>query len=476
MSAEKEPLQQPPKASESLLALTGVLSAAFMGTFDTNVVNVALRSIEADMNVAPSQVPLVGSCYILAFAALLVIGGKAGDTYGRRRVFHWGTVAFLATSLACVAAPSFTTLVAARSLQGASAAFMVPQVLALIRVSFPKRAKLATSLYAATLGLATVSGLVIGGVLTGLVGWRSIFIINVPICLFILWATSPRLLAESRSDRKGKDILGPVLLLVTMAAALTPFTIGADMQLTVSVLCALAFLLAGVLFIRHEYSLGRQNSEAPLIPLELFSNRLVSVGLVVLAVYFLGTAGFNVVLPYYLQDGPGLSTTITGTLTAALGIGFALGSAVAGKASARLGNGTVILAGCTAMLLTRVALAEIHVFPSSYTVTAITLLTATTGIAQGIVVAPLMDFVLSGVPKDLAGIGSGALLTVCNCAMAIGQVAFLAIYSTNHNHAFGADQGFTTAMWAMAALAAMTVIGAVWARNLTNQSEIGAQR
>lgn len=455
---------------ESWLVLSALLAAAFLGTLDTTVVNIALHTVQRDFNASLQQAQLVGSAYIVAFAASLVLGGKAGDKFGRRAAFRTGVVLFCALSVGCALAPSLPALIALRAVQGLSAALMVPQVLAIIKASFPRKAQVGMSLYGATLGLATISGLIVGGLLVGLVGWRSIFLINVPVCAFIVLVTRNEALPESRGMVGGFDVLGPVLLTLAMVTILAPVSLPSLRSPGRSAIAAVAFvvLLAG--FWRHEKAVERRRGEdIALVPPAIFRRRSVGVGLFILGVYFVGTAGFNVVLVYYLQQGDGLSQTVTGLLSSALGAGFALGSAMAHRVTARLGPAAIVL-GCVLMVVTRLLLIAGQSLHHAAGLAGLAVLIAVTGAAQGIVVPPLMNVVLGSVTTRLSGVASGVLLTICNCAIALGQAVFLALYSAVRFPA-QASAPFVTTLWVMTALAAVAALVSAFALRMFRRDQ-----
>ncbi|CAM5710888.1 MFS transporter [Streptomyces viridifaciens] len=456
-------------SGESWLALSALLAGAFLGTLDTTVVNIALNTIRDHFGVSVEQVQLVGSGYILAFAAALVLGGKLGDKFGRRAVFRTGVLLFLLFSIACALAPTLPALIALRVLQGLSAALMVPQVLAIIKASFRRKAEVATSLYGATLGMATISGMIVGGFLVGATGWRSVFVINIPICAFILAASRRGLVPESRGRVEGFDVLGPVLLASAMVTLLVPLSfprLGSPGLLT-ALLVGLVALLVGLW--RYERSLERRKRDTALIPPAMFARGSVGVGLAILGVYFVGTAGFNVVLAFHLQSGFGLSQLATGLLTAPLGIGFALGSATAHKAARRLGP-TVIVVGCVGMVATRLLLIAAQDLPRTGALALTASLAGVTGVAQGVVVPPLMNVVLLSVATRFSGVASGMLLTICNCAMAAGQAVFLALYSGQGAHG-DASTSFVSTLWSMTALATLTTLASASALRLFRRDQ-----
>lgn len=219
----------PPRLSG--LGLFTVLLAAALPLIDFFIVNVALPTIGADLSASESVLELVVAGYGLSYAVLLVLGGRLGDLFGRRRLFLGGMLAFGLTSLACGLAPTAWTLVAARVAQGAASAAMLPQVLATIQsaTAGPRRAR-AMGLYGATAGLAMVAGQILGGVLVAAdiagTSWRAAFLVNVPVVLLGLFLAA-RTVPETRSPRpEPVDGPGTVLLAATLLALLAPLTEG----------------------------------------------------------------------------------------------------------------------------------------------------------------------------------------------------------------------------------------------------------
>lgn len=213
------------------LGLFTVLLAAALPLIDFFIVNVALPTMGRDLAASESVLELVVAGYGLAYAVLLVLGGRLGDLFGRRRLFLGGMAAFGLTSLACGLAPDAWSLVAARVAQGASAAAMVPQVLATIQSSTEgaRRAK-AMSLYGATAGLSMVAGQILGGVLVSAdiagTGWRSVFLVNVPVVVAGL-LLAVRTVPETRSQHpEPVDGPGTALLAVALLTLLAPLTEG----------------------------------------------------------------------------------------------------------------------------------------------------------------------------------------------------------------------------------------------------------
>lgn len=221
----------PPLDPRRWIAFAVVLAAGFMDLLDVTIVNVAVPSIQRDLNAAYSQIEWIIAAYVLSFAAVLITGGRLGDIYGRKRLFLLGMAGFTLASLACGLATSPGLLIGSRFVQGAMAGLMVPQILAIIRVTFPKheRAK-AIAVYSGVGGSASAVGLSLGGLLVqgNLFGleWRPIFLVNVPVGIFAL-AAAAVVMRDSRAPHAPRlDIVGMVLSVSAILLLIYPLTEG----------------------------------------------------------------------------------------------------------------------------------------------------------------------------------------------------------------------------------------------------------
>ena len=240
------------------LTLAVVLPAAFLGTLDFFIVNVAMPSIRDSLHASDTHLQFVIAAYGLAYAVCLITGGRLGDLYGRRRSFLCGVAGFTVASVLCGLALRPEHLVAARALQGVSGALMFPQVLSIIHVSFPERERgLAFGLFGASQGAAALAGLLVGGVLVGAnlfdLQWRPIFLVNLPLGVLTLLAAG-RLVRESRAPvARRLDLGGVALVSITLLLLVLPLAEGRKngwpWWATVS-LCASAATL--LLFLRYE--------------------------------------------------------------------------------------------------------------------------------------------------------------------------------------------------------------------------------
>ncbi|MGK5631430.1 MFS transporter, partial [Streptomyces sp. URMC 123] len=420
-------------AARDWAGLAVVLLAMFMSQIDMFIVNVAAPEIQSDLRAGFGQLQFVIGGYVIAYAAGLVTGGRLGDRAGRKKVFQYGVASFTATSLLCALAPSANTLIAARVLQGLAAALMTPQILSLIRAVFVHgrdRAR-AVGAYGAAIGAGVIAGLVGGGLLLDLdvagLGWRMIFLINVPIGVVILCAAAPAL-SESRSaDSPRLDTVGVVFTALLLPLVLVPLTIGPEKGWPWwTYPCFVLAAGTAVAFLRWERRLEARGS-APLLPGRLLGARGFPLSMATVLTFFAGNAGLFLVLTYHLQSGIRLFPMDAGLVFVPLGVGFILASAVCRKPAARFG----IRVSVVGALLMAAGLCAVPAVTHTGATRQAVLLAAVMGVSgfgQGLVVAPLVDTVLARVHPDDAGAGSGVLNTVTQAGMALGVAAIGALY------------------------------------------------
>ncbi|KPM51900.1 MFS transporter [Frankia sp. R43] len=402
-----------------------ILIASFMSLFDVFVVNVAAPSIESDLGASNAGLELIVGGYSFTYAAGLVTSGRLGDRFGRRRLYLIGMAVFTAASALCGVAPNEATLIGGRLLQGAGAAAMVPQVLALITVTFPpaERAR-AFAFFGVTIGLGGVCGQVLGGVLLDLdilgLGWRPIFLVNVPIGLAAL-VGARRLVTESRAARpESLDPVGLGALTLGIGLVLVPLTLGRDEGWPLWTWLALT---AGLLvlggFVGWEARLARGGGH-PIIPPAVVRSRPVVGGMVMSAGYFLFFGGFLLSLTIFLQAGQHRSPLNAGLMFAPLGVVFALASLCARPLAARFGP-RVLSAGALATSLSlvgfAVAVAAEGTGVSAWELTPLLMLA---GVGNGLVIPALAATVMAAAPADISGTVSGVLTTTQQFASALG--------------------------------------------------------
>src|SRR5215831_1008622 len=407
------------------LTLIILLLAAFMNLLDVSIVNIAIPSIQRDLNASYADVQWALAGYTLAYALVLITGGRLGDTFGRKRLFLIGVTGFTVMSALCGAAQSPGQLIAFRVVQGAMGAIMVPQVLAVIQVIFPPAERIkALAGFGITAGLGTVSGPLIGGLLIqhNLFGldWRPIFLINVPVGIIAVIASAV-LVRESRSARPPKlDPVGVVLVSAALLLLLYPLVQGRQLGWpgwTYVSMAASAPVFA--LFVWWERVKTRRDG-SPLVPLRLFGRREFSVGMAIAMTFFLGIASFGLVLTLFLQLGLGFTPLHAGVTFLPFSLGILVSSGAAARLAPRFGRGVTMAGGLIMAAAMTGLIATVHHYGAAVTTWELVPGLVAAGLGLGAVIAPLADIVLDRVPHQDAGSASGVFNTGLQLGNSIG--------------------------------------------------------
>jgi EmrB/QacA subfamily drug resistance transporter len=430
MTSDAQILAPPAAAGEGpdprrWLTLTILLLAAFMNLLDVSIVNIAIPSIQRDLHASYADVQWALAGYTLAYALVLITGGRLGDTFGRKRLFLIGVSGFTVMSALCGAATGPGMLIACRVAQGAMGAIMVPQVLAVIQVIFPPAERIkALAGFGVTAGLGTVSGPLLGGLLIqhNLFGlaWRPIFLINVPVGILAV-AASMVLVRESRAPRPPRlDPVGVVLVSAALLLLLYPLVEGRQLGWpgwTFVSMAAAAPVFA--LFVWYEQVKQRRDG-SPLVQLRLFARREFSVGMAVAVTFFLGIASYGLVLTLFLQIGLGFTPLHAGLTFLPFSAGVLVSSGAAARLAPRFGRG-VTMAGALIIAAGMVGvIAAVHHYGAAVTTWELVPGLAAAGLGLGTVIAPLADIVLARVPHQDAGSASGVFNTGLQLGNSIG--------------------------------------------------------
>jgi EmrB/QacA subfamily drug resistance transporter len=407
------------------LTLVILLLAGFMNLLDVSIVNIAIPSIQRDLHASYADLQWALAGYTLAYALVLITGGRLGDTFGRKRLFLVGVAGFTIMSALCGAATGPGMLIGCRVAQGAMGAIMVPQVLAVIQVIFPPHERIkALAGFGVTAGLGTVSGPLLGGLLIqhnllGL-GWRPIFLINVPVGV-IAFTAAAVLVRESRAARPPRlDPVGVGLISAALLLLLYPLVQGRQLGWPawtyVSMALGLPVLAA---FVWYERIKARRDG-SPLVPLSLFRDRAFSAGLGVAVAFFLGIASFALVLTLFLQLGLGFTPLHAGLTFLPFSAGVLVSSGAAARLAPRFGRG-VTMAGALIIAAAMAALiVTVHHYGPAVTTWDLVPGLVAAGLGLGAVIAPLADIVLAGVPHQEAGSASGVFNTGLQLGNSIG--------------------------------------------------------
>ncbi|MFF4695635.1 MFS transporter [Streptomyces chattanoogensis] len=415
-------------APAPLLTPTGLLTVllgAALPMIDFFIVNVALPTIDHDLHAGPAMLEMVVAGYGVAYAMLLVLGGRLGDMIGRRRLFLWGLASFGLTSLACGLAPDAWSLVAARVAQGAASALLLPQVLATIQATTTgKRRAKAVSLYGGTAGVSSAVGQVLGGLLVSAdlagTGWRAVFLVNVPIAV-AAWLLAVRTVPETRSPHPSRvDGPGTALLAVTLITLLLPLTEGraAGWPLWSWLLLA-AFPFAATAFVLVERRAER-TGRTPLVPPSLLRIPSVRSGLSMMVPFSIGFGGFMFVVAVALQSGLHYGPFAAGLALAPLCIAYFFASLAGPRLVQRFGR-RVVLAGSLIQGAGLLSLAlTVYAGWPDVSVAGLAPGMAVLGVGQGLLLPTVMRIVLSELPAAQAGVGGGVMVTTQQSGLALG--------------------------------------------------------
>lgn len=410
--------------SHSTLQLRFIQLAACLGfvvvLLDVSVVNVALEALSQRFNARVTDLQWVINAYSLVFAALLLTAGAFGDRLGAKKVFMLGFAVFTLGSVGCGLAPSLAILIVARIVQGFGAALLVPASLSLIRQVFvePEARSRAVGWWAAGGGVALAAGPVMGGFLIATIGWRSIFLVNLPIGLIGLWIAGRFAPTSPVQTGKSLDIGGQITGALTLACLTIALTEASELGWNNPVIYAACAgcIIFGILFIWLE-----NNNPSAMLPLSLFSNQTLSsstlIGLIANLTFYGMVFTFSLYFQF-VRDFPPLKTGLA--FLPMMGV-MVLANIMAGRLATRVGARNIVSTG-----LALSALGYLAILPGlslgSYAMMSMPMLVAGGGIA--LTIPTITNATLAAVAGNQAGIASGLL----NAARQVGGVIGVALF------------------------------------------------
>jgi DHA2 family methylenomycin A resistance protein-like MFS transporter len=415
--------QQPPQGPSPSLTLLAMSLGYGVVQLDVTIVNTALDRIGTSLGGGVSELQWVVNAYTIAFAAFILTAGALGDRIGAKRVFMAGFAIFTLASLACALASNSVVLIAARAVQGLGAAVLVPNSLALLNHAYPDQRGRgrAIGIWAAGASLALTAGPLAGGALIALIGWRSIFLVNLPIGLAGLWLSWRYATETTRNQQREVDSPGQILAITTLGglagSIIEGGALGFGNAFVISGFAGSALL--GFLFIAQE-----ARSSHPMLPLSLFAHRLFAltslVGLLVNTAFY----GLIFVFSLYFQRVNGLSPLQTGLAFVPM-MGMVLpANLVAARISERIGAPATIAAGGVLTALGCVML--LGIAPGTpYFETLVQLMIIGGGL--GLLVPPLTATLLGSVEKTRSGIAAGVLNATRQTGSVLGVALFGAL-------------------------------------------------
>jgi EmrB/QacA subfamily drug resistance transporter len=439
------------------------MCAVFMIVLDFFIVNVALPAIQSGLGAGPSVVEWVVAGYGLTFAVPLIAAGRLGDRLGRRRVLCLGVVIFTAASALCGLAPGPIVLVLARLAQGIGGALISPNVLSIIGVSYTGPARVrALTVYGMVLGLAAATGQLIGGTLIQVdplgLGWRSVFLINVPVGIAAL-ALARRSVPESRAERADPlDLAGMTLVTLGLTALVLPLVEGTQLHWPAWTWASLGTspVLLGA-FAAHQLRSSRRGG-APLLDMSLLRRRELLAGLASQLGFWCGQAAFFLILALYLQQGRGLDALQAGLVFTIMAVSYLATSLRAPKLTLRFGR--KLIAAGAAMLAAGegVLLLTVHALGTGGPVGWLAPGLVLAGGGMGLAITPLTTTVLAHADPQRAGAVSGLLSTMQQVGNALGVAITGVIFFTalRHGYAHAFELSLAELAGLLLAVAALT--------------------
>ncbi|MBV7531443.1 MFS transporter [Chitinophaga sp. sic0106] len=422
------------------LALVVILTAPLLYVIDIFIINIAIPTIKTNLHATDGEIQLVIAAYLLGSACFLMIGGRAGDFLGKKKVFFWGMLAFTITSCSCGLSQNATQLNIARFFQGVSSAFMVTQSISLIQLLFTdsKERAVAIGWYGITLSIAAIIGQVLGGYLAAIhfviAGWRLIFFINLPVGILSLLAIHFYLAETPTLQRIKFDYKGGFVLTIGLACLIYALTEGRESGFPA---WFYLLLLSSVLLLIYFVAIQKRklaNRQNPLIDVLLFKVMDFRVGLLAVLFHFMFHTAYLLMMAVYLQSGLGVDAVTCGMYFVPHAIMFMISSMIAGKLLPRYGK-RVLQLGLGIILLS--FLLQIFFF-RDYDMPFISMLFLSLyGLGNGLVLPFLLNVVLNNINEKDAGAASGIFSTFQQTASALGISViggiFYAVLETHTN-------------------------------------------
>lgn len=417
----------------SLILLTMSLGV-LIAQIDTSVVNLAVKEIGANLKAGVTALQWVVDAYNLVYASLLLSAGTLADLYGRRRVFALGIALFTLGSLVCGLAPNAGVLIAGRAVAGLGAALAIPTSLAILAVAYPdtRQRTQALGLWASCNGLAFIIGPTLGGVLVDSVGWRSIFLLIIPLSVATLILTMVAVPESKDPHGRKLDLPGQALAVAALGALSLAVIEGPrwGWESTASFVAFAASIVAAVLFLRRQ-----AGSDGALVPLALFRNRVFSASLGVAGGMTFGMYAMLFLMPLYFQASRGQSALLAGVELLPASVTFFIVSQFAGRIANAYGPRPPMTAG---MALMGTGLFMLALIPLNDSLALIEGALLVIGCGLGLNTAPVNAVAVANVPAARSGTASGLVNTARMVGATLGVAVLGAVFAV---FAAGTGQG-----------------------------------
>jgi EmrB/QacA subfamily drug resistance transporter len=417
-----------------------------MDLIDSTVVNVAAPKIAHDFHASSSSLQWIVGGYPLAIAVGLILGGRLGDLFGRKRMFIIGTVGFVSASILCGVAPGTVVLITARLIQGAFAAMMLPQGFGMVREVFPpdERQK-AFSIFGPVIGLSSVFGPIIGGSIIDWnpwgTSWRFVFLINVPLGLAAI-VGAVRFAPTSRRNKNIRlDLAGTAMVSAFAILLVYPLIQGREdgwpWWTYASMACGVIIILLFAMHQRRQVRVGKD----PLVTPSVFAHRGYSGGLIFAVLFFAGLGGTLLCITLFLQIGQDFTPIHAALCTVPLSIGLVIGAGLSGSVLGPKFGRITLQVGVVVALVGWLLVTRAMGFHSTIGFVQLSPGLVVTGVGLGLIVAPMFNIILASVTDVETGSASGVLNAVQQLATSIGvavlgTIFFDAISAGNFHNAF----------------------------------------
>jgi EmrB/QacA subfamily drug resistance transporter len=433
------------------LLILGICSMSLLIVgLDTTIVNVALPAIHRSLHASLSGLQWTIDAYTLVLASLLMLAGSTADRVGRRRTFQTGLVVFSLASLLCALAPSLETLIAARVLQAIGGAMLNPVAMSIVRNVFedPRERAQAIGVWGAVFGISMALGPVVGGVLVDSIGWRAVFLVNVPVGVVAIALTSA-FVPESRAPHPRRiDPVGQLLVIAALASLTYAIIEGRQAGWSSAGIVALFSFSIACFAALVRYELRR---EEPLLEIRFFRSAPFSGASAIAICLFAAIGGFLFLNTLYLQDVRGLSPFHAGLYTLPMAGMMLVFAPISGRVVGRHGSRPSLVAGGAAVLLSALMLTRLQPGTSTlYLIVAYLIF----GFGSGVVNPPITNTAVSGMPPAQAGVAAAVASTSRQVGMTLGVAVVGAVAGGGLAGSLG--QGFAaathTSWWIIAGL------------------------
>jgi len=408
-----------------MLILFNVVLMTFMATLDSSIVNVALPKMAQQLSVSSEAISWVVSSYLLVIVGTILIFGRLGDIIGKTRIFHFGIVIFTIGSLLCGISNSFILLIIARAIQGIGAAGAMATNQGIITQVFPnnERGK-ALGISGTFVALGSMAGPPLGGLIVDSFNWKYIFLINVPIGIFV-YLLGLKILPKSQVTSKEKlDVKGAALFTISIVSLFMALIIGEDYGYMHPIILAgfIIFIVSFIIFIFVE-----KKTEVPLLQFKIFQNRLFSLSIFCAFTSFIAISSSTIIMPFYLQNTLKYSPGFTGIILMVYPMILAVVAPASGYLSDKIGSEFLTFIGLSLNSLGLFLMSSLNEYSSLVT---LIIYIAIMSIGNGLFQSPNNSLTMSNAPRNMLGISGSVNALIRNLGMISGiSIAVLILYS-----------------------------------------------